>query len=616
MSTYQFACKVSKDGIDSHVFEREVSNLYQIQKVKDRHLLQVHKAFKHGSHGIVIMPLAKNSLKAFLNEPTDSDQNIQPNEIQNHPFWSRLLSIAEALGKLHKFSVAESGIDGPIFGYHFDIKPANILIDDFDEFILSDFGQAYFRRVADATSSKVIGMGGTESYAPPEIDFGRVNRKYDVWSLGCVFLEITWYLIMGSSGISKLNKCRRSVSRTRRDDRYFSQDQNGVYSLKKQVREGTDKALDMISAPPARLFMDHIVALIYRMLEPNVDKRLSAENVASDLGQIISRQEEGVLAEFSPDVPETQTMGSVLEIHSIPLSHLRALEYKTNGKWCSELMALRQERQKFRLQYLRDGLLVDKLLGQKSDLYLVPNYAFQPAGRNGITMAILTIQNRSSSTDTVLEEHCFRSRQYKEILHLQCFLLCQRPVGRHWGVDSIQMLLHERKTHPFWRKLFQKQQSREVFREACAVQIWSDRTTQHSSSQDPSLEIDARHLMIFLPNSICKIPFQDGFRIPKEQLRSTNSELVEFVVNDSTNFFASILSSAPNQEWPTIALENTTSSDSPIHVKSMILKLRSKEEAASFRRQYAGERHDWSKQRERYENARYKRSREIGMEKM
>ena len=72
---------------------------------------------------------------------------------------------------------------------HRDVKPANVLIDESGQVILSDFGVA-----KDLASNQATTAGGsffgTPDYAPPEqFEGGEVDARSDVYSLGCVTVE-------------------------------------------------------------------------------------------------------------------------------------------------------------------------------------------------------------------------------------------------------------------------------------------------------------------------------------------------------------------------------------------------------------------------------------------
>ena len=152
--------------------------------------------------------------------------------------------------------MSENDGGGILFGYHFDLKPANILITAEGIFFIADFGQAYFRTSTDAITSKVDGEGRAETYAPPEIESAdaKLNRKCDVWSLGCIFLEVIWYLVEGTLSVYKLAECRRTRSPYMSEEKFFAKDQHGRYAVKDAIVKETKNLIELLNARPARGF--------------------------------------------------------------------------------------------------------------------------------------------------------------------------------------------------------------------------------------------------------------------------------------------------------------------------------------------------------------------------
>jgi serine/threonine-protein kinase len=73
---------------------------------------------------------------------------------------------------------------------HRDIKPQNILIDDYGRPKLADFGIARALDVTEATQTQTGSYLGTASYSSPEqLRGGEITPKSDVYSLGCTLYE-------------------------------------------------------------------------------------------------------------------------------------------------------------------------------------------------------------------------------------------------------------------------------------------------------------------------------------------------------------------------------------------------------------------------------------------
>jgi serine/threonine protein kinase len=89
------------------------------------------------------------------------------------------------------------------YGRHGDLKPENILwsnelegVDQMGVLQIADFGLGRFHGRASRSQMLAKSAIASPTYEPPEIPLNeKVSRAYDIWSLGCVFLEfITWRL--------------------------------------------------------------------------------------------------------------------------------------------------------------------------------------------------------------------------------------------------------------------------------------------------------------------------------------------------------------------------------------------------------------------------------------
>ncbi|XP_068660477.1 PR5-like receptor kinase [Aristolochia californica] len=129
----------------------------------------------------------QGSKRALIYEfmPNGSLEKFIYGEKPDHLGWRKLyeiaLGIARGLDYLHRGCTIRI--------LHFDIKPHNILLDqDFCPKI-SDFGLAKLSSRKDS----VISMGGargTLGYIAPELLYGRVSYKSDVYSYGMMVLEM------------------------------------------------------------------------------------------------------------------------------------------------------------------------------------------------------------------------------------------------------------------------------------------------------------------------------------------------------------------------------------------------------------------------------------------
>ena len=120
---------------------------------------------------------------------------------------------------------------------HRDIKPANILVYG-TNVLLVDFGLSLdWRDLGQSTTTALCGR--TPLYAAPEVMEGRsCNSKSDVWSLGCVFLEMI--TVVKGESISNLREHFNAES----GNQLFSNNLSGIndWVSKLEKKSSTDNA--------------------------------------------------------------------------------------------------------------------------------------------------------------------------------------------------------------------------------------------------------------------------------------------------------------------------------------------------------------------------------------
>ncbi|KAJ4355614.1 uncharacterized protein N0V89_003634 [Didymosphaeria variabile] len=198
----RFPEKVGSD--QSH--EQELRNFTLLSHLKHPHIQQLLASFTHQKEHNFIFPLASTGdMEAlFLKE-------IRPAELQSDlAIYMALANLCSGLEALHDFSASEK-LDINIMGLHRDVKPSNILVNAGD-FLLTDFGLSTFKSVTD-TSKTPFRVGGGD-FLPPECEDlqtfqkGLVGRSGDIWSLGCVILELLVYMRDGPSGVQRFRQER------------------------------------------------------------------------------------------------------------------------------------------------------------------------------------------------------------------------------------------------------------------------------------------------------------------------------------------------------------------------------------------------------------------------
>ncbi|EWG48696.1 CMGC/CDKL protein kinase [Fusarium verticillioides 7600] len=195
-----------------------------LKDIKDRHpnLVSLLVAYKHHGDYHFVFPWAEADLKGYWEtinpKPSGADRNATLKWLV-----TQCKGLADGLSSIHCYSTTSSNLHGRstfhpdnfsdnanhvLFGRHGDIKPENILwypeIPSTPGTVggilkITDFGFSEF-----SSKPKVDREGrgfivNSPSYRAPEINIttgdGLIGPSYDVWALGCIYLEfLAWWL--------------------------------------------------------------------------------------------------------------------------------------------------------------------------------------------------------------------------------------------------------------------------------------------------------------------------------------------------------------------------------------------------------------------------------------
>ncbi|KAI0439518.1 kinase-like domain-containing protein [Xylaria telfairii] len=297
-----FAVKDLFDA-DEDPFETEFNNL---KKVKTRkHLLPVHAAYVCGTqysfifpwaHGGSLEDLWKKEPRSLVSDP-ERDFHVLVKWIAG-----QLSGLTGDFGLKFLHGVEHPESSGNLvvpgakpFGIHGDIKPSNILYfkqDSNNDHLnaakdllkISDFGLTGFH--SKTTRSRLPATGPhSPTYRSPEwgrdgMDEAFLSRKYDIWSLGCVFLEFLTWVINGPEALKGFNEDRRDDTRDTgtkfREDKYFVIDGKRRY-IKPSVTQCVKKLQDQVGE--GNYLHDCLGFIIKRMLEISDNKRADCTEV-------------------------------------------------------------------------------------------------------------------------------------------------------------------------------------------------------------------------------------------------------------------------------------------------------------------------------------------------
>ena len=289
----------------------EKEYLQYAQRFQDDHIVRLIKAYRLGDTINLIFPLAKANLNHLLRDPNTGYGNERAGPLESCNAWKQLLGLAKALENIQGYKPihSENAEFSERLCIHFDLKPENILVETDGNWVITDFGQAAIIYAQYGRTPRIANHHGTDAYAPPEVDIDdmKMGRRYDVWSLGCIVLEVTAFVILGYAGLkgstdpgdpfSGLDQARQAKAAWSRhgDARFFyRQAKNGAPAVKQEICAFIDLLKTRVASNPensekSKAFFLKIIHLVSQMLEPNVENRIDIVEVVRTLSDAITQ---------------------------------------------------------------------------------------------------------------------------------------------------------------------------------------------------------------------------------------------------------------------------------------------------------------------------------------
>ncbi|KAI1326504.1 kinase-like domain-containing protein [Xylariaceae sp. FL0255] len=282
---------------DENVYKDELNALAQVgAKVhEEKHLIKLLLTFQHGPRYYFLFEWADSNLQEFWER-----HDGRPGYEFYEPLWAaqQLHGLATAVKRIHGLASWQKNLDHSQrseYGRHGDIKPNNILWFSSsrtgkDLLVLSDLGLTRFHSLD--TRSKVAPSridGYTGRYRPPEMEVPnhQICSKYDIWSLGCVYLEFCIWWREGSDGLEKFAyelKEESAGPTVVKEDNFFTV-RNGQASVKQVVEKWIKRLIkenDGFTTPMLELISSE-------MLVVSQTDRVKSDFLCTHISHIVKR---------------------------------------------------------------------------------------------------------------------------------------------------------------------------------------------------------------------------------------------------------------------------------------------------------------------------------------
>ncbi|KAJ3538735.1 hypothetical protein NM208_g5773 [Fusarium decemcellulare] len=279
------------------VFEKERLNLKDINKIiLHQHLLRTIATCMVCDKYYILFPWAEGGdlndfWKRRRNGPGDA----------NLVLWSlkQMMGLVDALRLMHEINHR-----------HGDLKPGNILhfprgnpfchSEGLQEtLVIADYGVA--KRHEDATHMRQDGTNTkatTRAYEAPEAE-GPQNdprsRRYDLWSVGCIFLEFAVWLLYGHDAVRGFASQRMVKGKMNGGHPCFYATEDNEEQSRAELNEAVNDAVDAIRNDPRcteSTAIGDLVDLIPRyLLLIDAEERDTAQRFHERLTSIVSKAE-------------------------------------------------------------------------------------------------------------------------------------------------------------------------------------------------------------------------------------------------------------------------------------------------------------------------------------
>lgn len=199
-------------------FEAEVKALQRFSGFIHDHLITLLMSWKTSNDYFLLFVWAEYDLDNYWEHHELPIRAGVPDVDYVRWIAKQIVGMAGALDTMHNFRNVELASNQKRYARHGDIKPENILwyrspSDKRGILVLADLGLTTFNSTKSRSAQPGRYVPVTLTYRPPECDLvgGVVSRAFDVWTYGCVLLELVCWALGGQPLRAQFAKERRTL---------------------------------------------------------------------------------------------------------------------------------------------------------------------------------------------------------------------------------------------------------------------------------------------------------------------------------------------------------------------------------------------------------------------
>jgi serine/threonine protein kinase len=300
--------------------------LKMLKKRNHPHVVTLLATFRFNNRYYLLFPYADYNLRQYWKTTPIPDFS------QATVCWilHQLKAITSALHTVHEYqatkelngtyrsmepteseaSSSSSEDDERVFGRHGDIKAENILLfaEDVDNehgvLVIADFGLTAFHKKASRSRQKAEYITGSPSYEGPELMLhSNISRAYDIWGLGCLYLEFISWLVCGWEQLERFPEARVRIATNipqLHDDMFFTILEGEKRAV---VRHGVENWIkDLHEMPRCSQFIHEMLDLISKdMLLVDPVARIWIGPLNSKMAQMVEKAHQNPLYLTAPE---------------------------------------------------------------------------------------------------------------------------------------------------------------------------------------------------------------------------------------------------------------------------------------------------------------------------